>query len=321
MKFIILFIALVYINGLSTDNFEVIMENLKSLEDYMKLYIKEKSSEQSLTHLITCYIREGAYSSSEWKIAGGTIPDDLPKYIEEKDSLLGTNAHLCKTYKDIELPNNEKIDFVHFFAVMNGIEHGDSYSDNFAHLVGWGGDTCQLFEDIKNEKGDLETLKNITKTKYFLISGQFGLTDFISDLDAPIILKKKSDKKYFSDIIKEYYNGKEYSNRITNFNSLTFPKIEQKDLSEKIFEIYSNDQYIKILECKSGLREEGILGCYSPGKVKEQYINHQSAAVFTVSDYLSQYNNNNNDNNTNNNGLKIRLNYIIFLLSLLFMVN
>ena len=311
MKIIIFLIFLVYINGLLVDNFEVVMTNLKSLEDYIKNYKKEKSSKESLTHLITCYIREGAYSGKEWEIAGGDIPDDLPNYIEAKDSSLGTNAHLCKNYREIELPNKEKIDFVHFFAVMNGIENGDSYSSEYAHLVGWGGDTCQLFQDIKDEKGDLETLKNITITKYFLINGQFGLTDFISDLDAPIILKKKTDKKYFSDIIKEYYNGKEYTNRINNFVSLTFPKIKKKDFNKKIFDIYSNDLFIKALECKYGLREEGILGCVSPGNVKTQYINHQSAAVFALSDYLLK---------NYNDGFKMRLNYILFLLSLLFII-
>ena len=311
MKIIIILIFLVYINGLSEDNFETIMKNLKYLEDYIKLYKKEKSSKESLAHLITCYIREGAYSGSEWSIAGGAIPDDLSNYIEAKDSSSGTNAHLCKTYREIELPNKEKIDFVHFFAVMNGIEYGESYSSIYAHLVGWGGDTCQLFQDIKDEKGDLETLKNITKSKYFLKSGQFGLTDFVSDLDAPIILKKKTDKKYFSDLIKEYYTGKEYADRVSNFISLTFPKIKKKDLNKKIFDIYSKDSYIKALECRYKLREEGTFGCALPGELKSQYVNHQKAAVFTVSDYLtSNY----------NDGFKISLNYLLILLSLLFMI-
>ena len=47
------------------------------------------------------------------------------------------------------------------FAVMNGIEYGNSYSDQFAHLVGWGGDTEQLLEDIMNQKGNLESLMEI----------------------------------------------------------------------------------------------------------------------------------------------------------------
>ena len=289
MKIFIFLIFLIYINGLSADTFEAVMTNLKSLENYIKEYIKEKSSTQSLTHLVTCYIREGGYSGSEWTIAGGSIPDDLSEYITTKDSSAGTNAQSCKTYGEIDLPNKEKLDFVHFFAVMNGIENGNSYSAYFAHLVGWGGDTCQLFQDIKDEKGDFEALKEITSSQYFLLKGGFGLTDFISDLDAPIILNKKKDNNYFSDLIIEYYNGKEYENRINNFVKLTFPSITKKeDFSDEIFKVYSKDQYIKILECKYGLRNSGILGCLSPSDLKPEYTEHQKAAVFVVSDYLAK---------------------------------
>ena len=287
---IIFLIFLIFINGLSAENFENVMENLKALEDYIKDYISEKSSTYTLNHLLTCYIRKGSYSGKEWDIAGGSIPNDLSEYIITKDKSAGTNAQLCKTYGEIDLPNKEKLDFVHFFAVMNGIENGNSYSSNFAHLVGWGGDTCQLFQDIKGEKGDLDTLKEITISKYFLKSGQFGLSDFISDIDAPTILNKKTNdnQKYFSEIIKEYYNSKEYEKRINNFVSLTFPTITKKeDFYNVIFNQYSKDTYIQILECKYGMRNSGVLSCYIPGDLKTEYTEHQKAAVFAVSEYLA----------------------------------
>jgi len=160
------------------------------LEKYIKEYIKEKKPSQTLTHLITCYIRLGAYTGTEWTIAGGTVPNDLSEYIIDKDTSEGTNAQECQKIREIELPNNEKFDFVHFFAVMNGIEFGNSYSAAVAHLVGWGGDTFQLLQDIKNEQGNLEELMIIAKN-YFMVKGGFGPSDFVSDLDAPILLKKK----------------------------------------------------------------------------------------------------------------------------------
>lgn len=288
---IIFLVFFIYINGLSSDSFEAVMENLKALENYIKEYINENSSTETLNHLLTCYIREGSYSGTEWEIAGGKIPDDLSEYILAKDKSKGTNAQLCKTYGEIDLPNTEKLDFIHFFAVMNGIEYYSSYSGYIAHLVGWGGDTCQLFQDIKGEKGDFETLKEIINSKYFLKSGQFGLSDFISDVDAPIILNKKNNnnKKYFSDLIKEYYNSKEYEKRINNFVSLTFPTITKKeDFSNVIFNEYSNDLYIKVLECKYGMRNSGVLGCTLPGDLKTEYTEHQKAAVYAVSDYLEK---------------------------------
>ena len=170
MKVIYLFFILVHINSLSLTDFEKTMISLKYLEEYIKQYIKEKTPSNTLTHLISCYIRLGAYTGTEWSIVGGSIPNDLEQYIKDKDSTEGTDAQLCQKYREIDLPNNEKFDFVHFFAVINGIENGNSCSSDSAHLVGWGGDTFQLLQDIKNEKGSLTELMDIAKN-YFMIKG------------------------------------------------------------------------------------------------------------------------------------------------------
>ena len=285
MKKIILLFFLIYIQGFSSNTFEIIITNLNDLEKYIKQYIEEKSPSQSLTHLITCYIREGAYTENEWIIAGGTIPEDLPQYIIDKDILEGTNAHLCKTYRNIELPNHETLDFVHFFAVMNGIEFGNSYSAKVAHLVGWGGDVFQLLQDIKNEEGSLDELMDKAKN-FFLIKGGLDTADFVSDLDAPILLEKKNDNNNFSDIIKNYYTSEDYLYRIKNFVKLTFPSISEKEeFRAKIFKIYSDDAFIRILECKDGIRE-GSGNCIFAGDVRPQFLQHQKAAVFVFSDYL-----------------------------------
>ncbi len=73
---------------------------------------------------------------------------------------------------------------------------------------------------------------------------------------------------------------------------MTFPTLVDKEDKEffrnEIFKIYSQDALIKMLECQGGLRNPGILGCYSPGNLKEQYKNNQKAAVYVVSDYFSE---------------------------------
>ena len=309
MKSIYLLILLAFTNTLSITDFENAIENLANLEKYIKEYIKEKKPSQTLTHLITCYIRLGAYTGTEWTIAGGTVPNDLSEYIIDKDTSEGTNVQECQKIREIELPNNEKFDFVHFFAVMNGIEFGNSYSAAVAHLVGWGGDTFQLLQDIKNEQGNLEELMIIAKN-YFMVKGGFGPSDFVSDLDAPILLKKKNDNNDFAEIIKNYYNSNEYLSRINNFVKLTFPTIsKKKEFKEKIFDVYSKDSYIKMLECKDGIRE-GTLNCILPGEIKEQYIEHQKAAVYTFSNYLSE------KYDEKNSGFYMKLS----LLSLLFLI-
>ena len=64
-----------------------------------------------------------------------------------------------------------------------------------------------------------------------------------------------------------------------------------------------------MLECKDGIRE-GTLNCILPGEIKEQYIEHQKAAVYTFSNYLSE------KYDEKNSGFYMKLS----LLSLLFLI-
>ena len=177
---IFLFILLNFYFIQSEDEiFNNALADLEDLESYIKEYITEKSyTESSLTHLIVCYIRLGAYKSNEWTIAGGQIPNDLAEYISSKDEENETTAKKTQKYREIITPNGDKIDFVHMFAVMNGIESGNSYSTNFAHLVGWGGDTEQLLEDIMNQNGDLESLIEFAKNNFIISINNFFLKKF-----------------------------------------------------------------------------------------------------------------------------------------------
>ena len=290
LSFILLLISIYFIQS-NEETFNKKMDDLENLKAYIKEYIKEKSyTGSSLTHLIVCYIRLGAYSSSEWSIAGGQIPDDLSSYISSKDKEKGTSAQKTQTYRAITTPNGDKIDFVHMFAVMNGIENGNSFSSNYAHLVGWGGDTEQLLEDIMNIEGDLESIMNQAKNNYFRIKGGFDEADLTSDLDGPILLDSKDDNNNFADIMKEYYCNKENNkNRVNKFVELTFPnlieQINKETFRNEIYKIYNNDMLISILECKKGIRN-GFLSCLLAGDIKEQYIQQQKAAVYVVSDYL-----------------------------------
>ena len=206
-QFILLFL---FIENIYTVTFEDAINNLSILESYIKEYKKEKSATDSETHLILSYIRAGKYSSSEWSIACGTFPSDLHSYVQAKDSEKNTEAQKVRIYGEIGLPSKEKFDFVHLFAVMNGINYGNSYTGGYSSLVGWGGDSAQLLQDIKGESGDLDKLVEIVLSKYLGIKGQFGEADLVSDLDAPIILNNKKDDASFADIIKSYYESNEY---------------------------------------------------------------------------------------------------------------
>ena len=277
--------------GINDENYEKMLKDLYNLENYIKEYIKEKSyTNSTLTHLITCYIRIGVYTDKEWEPVGGLLPDDLVSYITIKDEEKGTSAQATQTYREIVMPNGETIDFVHMFAVMNGIEHGKSFSGIYAHLVGWGSDTEQLLEDIMYQQGDLEYLIQFTKENYFRIKGGFSEADLISDLDGPILLFNKTDDNYFADLIRNYYNIEECNNRVNKFVELTFPtlvdKVNNETFRNVIYNIYNNDPLINALECKKGMRSKGFAGCYTPSEIKEKYALNQKAAVYVVSDYF-----------------------------------
>ena len=86
------------------------------------------------------------------------------------------------------------------------IDYSKSFTDKYSALVGWGGDTAQLTQDLKKYNGTLDKL--LVQANHLIgIKEQFGEGDLISDLDAPIILEKKKDDTTFANIIEEYYKG------------------------------------------------------------------------------------------------------------------
>ena len=90
------------------------------------------------------------------------------------------------------------------FAVMNGME----FMPSSAALVGWGGDLAQLAQDLKNNFGSVTDLDQLIQEarKFLGIKGQFGEGDLNSDLDAPIILKRKKSSATFAETIQHFYD-------------------------------------------------------------------------------------------------------------------
>jgi len=287
MKLSFVLIILISFPIIFSVTFDAAMANLKILESYISQYKTEKSSTLSLNQLILGFIRQGKYDDTTWTLVGGNVPKDLLTYIQDQDVKHNTKSLECRSYGDILLPTNKKFDFVHLFAVMNGMDFLPSSST----LVGWGGDLAQLAQDLKNNFKDTTDLdKLIVEAKKFLgIKGQFGEGDLNADIDAPLILRKKKLGTTFAATLQNYYANGEYLAKIRNFVSLTFPEVKSKEeLREAVFNKYGNDAFIKILECKYGLRAGGsILKCYSPKDLLPQFVNHQKAAVYAFADYLS----------------------------------
>ena len=269
-----------------SQTFNTVLENLKTLEGYIAEYKTEKQSSESLNHLILAFIRQGKYDDAQWTIAAGSVPSDLYDYVKAKDDSHGTNTLACRKYGDIVLPSKKKIDFVHLFAVMNGM----NYLPMATALVGWGGDLAQLAQDLKNNFGSVTDLDQLIQEarKFLGIKGQFGEGDLNADIDAPIILKRKKTSQTFSDTIRAFYENGDYKFKIRDFVKIIFPELTDKTkIREFLEENYSDQYFIPILECKYGLRS-GSFKCYIPGDMLPQYVNHRKAAIYAFADYLAE---------------------------------
>lgn len=268
-------------------NLKEALSNLKILESYISQYKTEKKPSQSLQQLVLAFIRLGKYNDATWTIVAGSVPKDLYEYVKAKDAQYNTKALNCRAYGDIILPTDKKMDFVHLFAVMNGMD----FAPYSAALVGWGGDLAQLAQDIKNNFGNINDLEQlITEAKKFLgIKGQFGEGDLNADIDAPIILKMKKSSITFADTIQRFYDSGDYKNKVKDFAKIIFPDLPEKSkIRQYIYDKYSEESLIKILECKYGIRKPGsLLKCYSPNDILPQYANHRKAAIYAFADYLS----------------------------------
>ena len=59
MKIILLYFLSIILQSIKTVDFTEAMNNLKLLEEHIKDYKTQNNINNSLTHLIVCYIREG----------------------------------------------------------------------------------------------------------------------------------------------------------------------------------------------------------------------------------------------------------------------
>ena len=286
MKFTQTLILFLIFPIIFSQTFDAVLDNLKILEGYISEYKTEKEASDSLNHLILAFIRQGKYDDMQWTIAAGSVPSDLYDYVKNKDDTHGTNTLMCRKYGDIVLPTKKKIDFVHLFAVMNGMD----YLPLASALVGWGGDLAQLAQDLKKNFPTLTDLDQlIVEARKFLgIKGQFGEGDLNADIDAPIILKRKKSSITFSDTIRTFYENGDYKYKIRDFVNIIFPDLKDKTKIREYLEAnYTDQAFIQILECKYGLRT-GSFKCYLPGDIVPEFANHRKAAIYAFADFLGE---------------------------------
>lgn len=274
------------------------LAQLTLLETYAQDYYATKT-DISINELILRYIRTGRYDDTEWTIVAGSSPTEFINYVQERETAEGTSVSPIRKYgdQDIDYPDGTPLDFVHMFAVMNGIDYSTSFTKDVVTLQGWAGDTAQLFKDIFSLSDSLEALVAEARSRLDYQSGGFDQRDVISDLDSVLLMKYRFDdqSKTFSEILKAHMNSITHKQRVKMFVENSFPDatLTRNGLRTAVYQSYSKNTYVQIWECKNGVRQEGsILGiktCYVPGDILEdKKVNHM-AAGYAFADYLYEF--------------------------------
>ncbi len=266
----------------SVTNFEDFMNNLKVLEDYANAYAEAVGRDPG--ELVLNFIRTGVerYQDDNWNTLAGYEIVGFTSFVKAKDSENSTTAMNLKNIviEDFTLPNGNKVDFGHMFGCMN-ISYVNKGS---ADLSGWSGDICDLLqysvaniEDInKNTDGSLESMVAYIRENCFGVdaSGAFGWDDFWGDMDAYyIITEYERGAGIFSSIMEKYFTANlNDTDRTVYFMNNRFAVADDKDAVRKaIFDAYSSDVSIKILESGRGLSSYNTL---------------RQACCYAVADYI-----------------------------------
>ncbi len=289
----------------SVTNYADFMTNLKVLEAYAAEYAAEIYGKDA-GELVLNFIRTGVerYQDDNWNTLAGYENTGFTSYVEAQDAEKGTTAMNLKNIviSDFKLPNGNKVDFGHMFGCMN-----ISYvAKGSADLSGWAGDICDLLqyslENIdainKNTDGSVESMAAYIQEHCFGVdaSGAFGWDDFWGDMDAYYLVseyKKANGKKTFSELMEAYFEAdtdkdgvvdeSEYVgadgeftlsdvDRTVYFMNNRFAVADSKEAVRKaIYESYSSDVGISILEAKRGLSTYAAL---------------REACCYAVADYI-----------------------------------
>ena len=254
---------------ISVSNYADFMDSLKILEGYAEEYGQSVGRDPG--ELVLNFIRTGVerYQDSEWTTLAGQEITGFTQYVEQQDNENVTNAMRLRNIvtTNFKLPNGNQVDFGHMFGCMN-ISYVNKGS---ADLSGWAGDLCDLLRYCAelNITGSVEEMTAYIRTNCLGVdaSQAFGWDDFWGDMDAYYLVteyaKAKGAKK-FSQIMETYFAGSANDvdgdgkltdvDRTAYFMNNRFGVEDSKEAVRKaIYDAYSSDVGIKILESKRGL--------------------------------------------------------------------
>ena len=296
----------------SVTSFDDFLKNLKVLETYAVAYAA--ASKRDAGELVLNFIRTGVerYQDDNWSTLAGQEIVGFTSYVAGQDAANGTTAMNLKdiVIKDFITPNGNQVDFGHMFGCMN-ISYVNKGS---ADLSGWAGDICDLLrysvENIDkinaNTDGTVESMTAYVLENCFGTdaAGAFGWDDFWGDMDAYyLVTEYKRREVSFSTLIEEYFTADlNDTDRTVYFMNNRFAVADSQEAVRKaIYDAYSSDVSIKILESGRGLSSYNALRqacCYAvadyiysqaKGKLIEGTVNDTTAENGYYSVFSSDY--------------------------------
>ena len=261
----------------SVTNYDDFMKNFKVLEGYASAYAAAKKLDAG--ELVLNFIRTGVkrYQDDNWNTLAGEEITDFTKYVADQDAANSTTAMNLRdiVIDDFYLPNGDRVDFGHMFGCMN-ISYVNQGS---ADLSGWSGDLCDLLQYCvaninvinANTDGSIEAMATYIRNNCFGVDadGAFGWDDFWGDMDAYyLITEYKRGNGTFSTLMQSYFSrALDDTDRTVYFMNNRFAVEDSNEAVRKaIYEAYSNDVSIKILESGRGLSSYNALRqacCYA----------------------------------------------------------
>lgn len=260
----------------SSTTYAGFMADFKQLEIYADEYAAMIYGRDP-GELVLNFIRTGVerYQDDNWETLAGQEIVGFTQYVEQEDAEHGTTAMNLKdiVIDDFTLPNGNYADFGHMFGCMN-ISYINKGS---ADLSGWAGDICDLLQYSVNEgnvpSGTIDEMAAYILENCFGVnaSGAYGWDDFYGDMDAYYLVSeynKNNGNKKFSEIMEAYYTADlNDTDRTVYFMNNRFAVADNQEAVRKaIYESYSADVGLKILESKRGLTSYNALReacCYA----------------------------------------------------------
>ena len=260
----------------SSTTYAGFMADFKQLEIYADEYAAMIYGRDP-GELVLNFIRTGVerYQDDNWETLAGQEIVGFTQYVEQEDAENGTTAMNLKdiVIDNFILPNGNQADFGHMFGCMN-ISYINKGS---ADLSGWAGDICDLLQYSVNEgnvpSGTIDEMAAYILENCFGVnaSGAYGWDDFYGDMDAYYFVSeynKNNGNKKFSEIMEAYYTADlNDTDRTVYFMNNRFAVADNQEAVRKaIYESYSADVGLKILESKRGLTSYNALReacCYA----------------------------------------------------------